>query len=80
VIDVGVVVQGVGQAADLVDQRHVLGERTGAEAGAGTGTHPHVAPVVDAIGLLELPGRDPLRDHRNPATATFTHARARVVA
>jgi hypothetical protein len=71
VIDVGVVVQGVGQAADLVDQRHVLGERTGAEAGAGTGTHPHVAPVVDAIGLLELPGRD-----RSGITATQQRRRS----
>jgi hypothetical protein len=53
------------------DQRHALGERSGAEAGAGT--DPHLAPVVDAVRLLELAGRDPLGHHRNLATATVTH-------
>ena len=54
-VDVGVVVEPVGQAGDLGDEGGAGTERTGAEARGRA--EPHVAPVGDAIGLLELPGR-----------------------
>ena len=63
-VDVGVVVVAVGDAGDRGDERGAGTERTGAEAGAHA--QPHVAPVGDAIGLLELPGRQLRRHQRLP--------------
>ncbi len=72
-VNVGVVVVAIGDAGDRGDERGASTERTGAEAGAHA--EPDVAPVGDAIGLLELPGGE-LRRHRAAPRAVRTVMRS----
>ena len=67
-VDVGVVVLEAGQLIDRVHQPGAGRERPGAEVRARSfAQHP---PVLDALGLVELPRRDPLGHARHGDAGT----------
>jgi hypothetical protein len=66
-VDIGMVVRGGGQLADRLHQGDARPERPGPEVRARQPSAPDHPPVLDAIGLKELPSTDPIGHALNVA-------------
>jgi hypothetical protein len=68
-VHVGVVIVQAGQLADRAHEPGARGERPGSEEGAGSITYD--APILDPLGIVELPRRDPVGQALDPPNAAL---------